>query len=135
MLGNRQVRAPIAIEIGNGAASLLPINCDARLAGSQGAEAAPSVAKQDEADARIVAGSLGVHAEEVLREEHILVSVTVKVGDADAKGGSKLGLDGQRPRLEMIAAVQEHHRIKRGSLEFAGGPDLSPSNSCTLARP
>ena len=63
-------------------------------------------------------GGLGVHAEEILREEHILLAVPVKVGNADAERRRELRLDRQRARLEVIATVQEHHRIGSCGLKF-----------------
>ena len=69
-----------------------------------------------------MAGSLGVHAEEILREKHILISVAVKVGEDTVL--HPLGLEPAPPR-EPVGNAAAHHQdgnagqANIGDLEFA----------------
>src|SRR5205823_10557549 len=91
---------------------------------TQGTEPATSVSQQNQTDPGILAGTLGIHTEEILREEDVLVPVAIEVGDADTERWRELGRDGQRPGVEMVTTVQKNHRIERGGLQFAGASGL-----------
>lgn len=69
MLADRQIRAAVAVIVRHGAASLFPIERDARFGGAQRLKPAVSVAKQDQAQPGVLSGAFGIHSEEILRQE------------------------------------------------------------------
>ena len=69
-------------------------------------------------------GGLGVHAEEILREEPVLIAVPVNIGNADAERRRELRFDRQPVSLEVIAAIQKEHRIGSRGPKFPGGGGL-----------
>src|SRR5207247_7864240 len=97
---------------------------DTRFARSQCAESAVPIAKQHQSGSSIVARSLGIHPEEILREENVFVPVPIKVGNTDTKSGRELRFDGQPAGLEVIPAVQEQHGIESCGLKFASNCGL-----------
>src|SRR5262245_46401863 len=107
MLGDDEVHAAIPIKIGDRAAALLTVYFDARLERSQGTEPALPIAKQHQSDSGIVAGSLGINTEKILRQEYVLAPVSVKVGYAHSESRRELRFDGQSARFKVISPVQE----------------------------
>jgi hypothetical protein len=66
-----------------------------------------TVAGEQEAQSGVVAGSLGIDPEEILRQEEILMAVAVEVGGSETEGRCPLGLGGHGPDFEAVASIEE----------------------------
>ena len=69
ILRNGQIDAPVLIEVAHGRAPLFAVNTEAALPRAHRREAAPPVAFEQEAAARVVAGGFRIDSEKVLRQE------------------------------------------------------------------
>src|SRR6185503_17862947 len=116
VLRNNEIEFPVGVEIRNGGGALLAIYFDASFVAIHCLERPATISFQPQSPARIVARCLRIDVEKVLAQEQVFIAVAVYVTDADTKGGSKLRFGGQGTSLEVIAAIEEEHGIKRSHL-------------------
>ena len=67
---------------------------------------------QEQASTGVIPGLVGLDAEVILREEHILGAIAVQIGDSHTIRGGRLRPGRQRTPFQMIPAVEEHARIE-----------------------
>ena len=66
-----------------------------------------TVAGEQEAQSGVMAGSLSIDPEEILREEEILMAVAVEVGGSKTEGRCPLSLGGHGSDFEAVASIEE----------------------------
>ena len=112
VLADGQIYSTVLVEVAEGAAALLAVNCEAAPLSFDLGKTAVAVAAQQQAAPGGVALGFGLGIKKVLAQEDVLGAVAVEVGDVDAKGGSELRREWQRARLETSAAIQEDRALQ-----------------------
>lgn len=104
---DEDIGASVLVEVGDRDAALFPRDADAALGGRDGSESAAAIAREDETQAGVEAGSLGFGGKEVLGEEHVVMAVTVEVSDSDSEGRRELGFPGKGNGFEPFSSGQQ----------------------------
>ena len=117
VLAHQQINPAVAVVIRDGRTALLPVYPHAALGRAQGGETAMSIAAQPQAQAGIETWRLGLQGEEILREENVLVAVSVEITDADTKRRCSLRQHGQRAGDEVGAAIEENGCLQPGGFQ------------------
>ena len=125
---DQQVGAAVVVQVAHGAAALLAENLDAAVVPEHAREPARPVAEQQHTLAGIHPVILHSHRKKVLAEEHVLVSVAVKVGHGRAVDWRELSLDRQRLGFKCPVAIEQQHRGEVRRLEQLGPGQLTGEN-------
>src|SRR5579859_3865005 len=96
ILGNDQVQPAVAVKVADRGAALFAIYLQAALLARNRVKTACTIAFEQQPSAGIIAWRFRLRVKKVLCQKKILVAVSVKVSDADAKDRRHLRFNGQR---------------------------------------
>src|SRR5437879_2815782 len=71
-----------------------------------------SIPLQQQASARIISGGLRLDSEKILAQKNIFISIPIKIGNVDSKGGAELRGGRKRSQLEVIAAIEKNRCLQ-----------------------
>src|ERR1041385_2818945 len=91
----------------------IAINGKAALARRHSDEVSTTIAPEPQTTTGVLAAFRRANAKEVLRQKQILVAIAIEVADGNSVHGRELGFGGQRPGLEVVAAIEQEHRLER----------------------
>jgi len=104
---HEEIESTIAVGVGECQAAAFTGDADTGFRRAQGAEVAGAVALEQQSDAGVLSGGLGVDAKEILRKGEVDMAVAVEVAGDEGVGRGPLGFGGERDGFEALAAVQE----------------------------
>ena len=109
ILRDREVWTSIVVEVSHGCTSLLSVDRNPRF---YGFKSSMPIALEHNTTSTVVARGFQSNTEEVLTQEHILVSVRVEVSHRDAEGRRALRLERESHHIEMVSAIEQAHGVE-----------------------